>query len=60
VIVTKNKYKEIRFTGGMKLIYKGKVFDIVSADFGEYTFGIEIKDELIFVPCKDVELLETT
>jgi hypothetical protein len=61
--MTIEEFKKTGFYSGIKIKYKGKVFDAVSVDFEECLIGIEEniegadEDEISWKRCENCELI---
>ena len=64
--MTQQEFDLMGFGAGMKVVYRGSVYGIVSINFYEKLFGIvfgeadgdDSEDDLIWVRCESVELVK--
>ena len=56
--MTKEEFCNQQWGGGMRALYRSKVYEIVSCNFQELLVGLEdFSGDLLWVRCENVELL---
>ena len=57
--MTKKEFENMRFSKGMKAIYRSYTYRITTCNFVEYLFELtDDENDCIWVRCENVELVE--
>jgi len=59
--MTREEFNNTGFTGKMKMKYQGRIYDVISVDFGEALFGYSLDGscvDLSWCRCENVELVK--
>lgn len=53
--MSREEFKNTKFTGGMVATFKGKEYDVVYADFEDFVIGLDMGGLPTDVICEDIE-----